>query len=339
MIGHVGFFNNIDTNKLKNTGSYRLNFIEMNNHLLNKGVSSYIFSDFKLLKDNTSVIILYKGLGSLAKYIKNLNPKILVGIINPDSINDDFNNCDFAIVNSIEEKVSLKKFYNNIFIFNLIEDSYYNEPLKFHEPTKNLSIGYHGHSSHIDRMNYGFLEAINALVNEKEIKYSLKICTENNQLSKKLIQSYKKLNFEIDFIEWSINNIKSMMHQIDIGYVPNMHFNKIKKRNVDTTNGFFESDYSVRFKNKSNPGRAFVFIQFGIPIITDLTPSMLPIYHDETTGLICSDYISLYKGIKTMSNNSVRNEMSRNAFLRFKNIYSRSNDMDLIIDFFNKSMK
>ena len=41
--------------------------------------------------------------------------------------------------------------------------------------------------------------------------------------------------------------------------------------------GLYDTDYFFRMKNKSNPGRMFVFIQHGIPVIADLTPSNLHI--------------------------------------------------------------
>ena len=100
----------------------------------------------------------------------------------------------------------------------------------------------------------------------------MKVITENNNFAQSVISDLGLNINSIDFNNWSVKNIVKFMNSIDIGVVPN---NKILENKFDDfNNGLYFSDYTLRFKNKSNPGRAFVYIQFGIPVIADLTPSM-----------------------------------------------------------------
>ena len=59
-------------------------------------------------------------------------------------------------------------FYKNIFVINLIEKSYFQKQ-KIHKESKYLTIGYHGSSSHLKRLEDGFVQAVNFLITRKAL--------------------------------------------------------------------------------------------------------------------------------------------------------------------------
>lgn len=298
-------------------------------------IKTELISDYKMVNGEPDGIILFKGLGEHANFLKTHFPNTKVGLLNPDLLEKKYEDIDFVLVNSIEEKISLLKYYKNIFVINLIEKSYINQNQKIHKDRKYLTIGYHGSSSHLKRLEDGFVQAVNYLNTEKSCNFKLKIITENNKYAKSVISD---LGFNInnfDFIDWSIKNIIKFMNAIDIGIVPN---NKIIENKFDDfNNGLYFSDYTLRFKNKSNPGRAFVFIQFGIPVIADLTPSMLPLFFDEKCGYIANNKESYIYAIQKLASAKDRSEKAKNALDRFNEIYSIYDDALNIISYISKN--
>lgn len=244
---------------------------------------------------------------------------------------------DFIICGSIEEKKSLELNYKNVFIINLIENIHKNFSLKQHISNKDLTIGYHGNSVHLKRLNHGFVEAFNEVI---ESGINLKfLCISNDiiECRKTLIEIGLKKDV-IECRKWNINKITEDIRDIDIGIVPNISF----ENNInffDNSCGLYDSDYIFRLKNKSNPGRAFVFIQHGVPVITDLTPSYMPIYFDELAGSIAICQKTWKEGIIRFIKHEERNKVAKFAYDRFISLYSFENDVDKLIEFIKETCK
>ena len=309
-----------------------MNFIKTLEKL---NISTELISDYKMVHGEPDAIILFKGLGENANYLKRQFPNSKIGLLNPDLLEKKHDDVDFVLVNSIEEKVSLLMFYKNIFVINLIEKSYLNQKQKIHKESKYLTIGYHGSSSHLKRLEDGFVQAVNFLITEKSFNFKLKVITENNNFAQSVISDLGLNINSIDFNNWSVKNIVKFMNSIDIGVVPN---NKILENKFDDfNNGLYFSDYTLRFKNKSNPGRAFVYIQFGIPVIADLTPSMLPLYFDEKCGYIANNKESYIYALRKLGSVTERAEKAKNAIARFNDLYSIEEDALNIINYISRN--
>ena len=75
-------------------------------------------------------------------------------------------------------------------------------------------------------------------------------------------------------------------------------------------------------KNKSNSGRMFAFIQHGIPVIADLTPSNLHILGNPENGYAVFSKDGWLNALKELSKAKKRNTISRNALIEFNRLYN-----------------
>ena len=107
----------------------------------------------------------------------------------------------------------------------------------------------------------------------------------------------------------------------DIGLVPNITDNSPLFKKTSETKGLYNNDYFFRLKNKSNSGRVFTFIQHGIPVIADLTPSHLHILGNPENGFAVFNKDGWLNALKELSNSKIRNIMSKNALTEFNRLY------------------
>ena len=87
---------------------------------------------------------------------------------------------------------------------------------------------------------------------------------------------------KIEIINFNLNTFSRDLLKCDIGLVPNISDNtpRLKTSNLKAC----AVQIIFRMKNKSNSGRMFVFIQHGIPVIADLTPSNIHILGNPDNG-------------------------------------------------------
>lgn len=320
---------NIDffcTNCNLNTGSYRI-WINDSIEYLSKisNINVKLCKNFNEIRED-SIIIFSKGdyRNALDKRFSNR----IKGAINVSA--SDLNlPLDFIIVGSLEEKLSLYNAYKNVFIINLIEKIYENNILKEHKESNEINISYHGSYTHLHKLNSGFFEALKRFKKEN-IKLKFSCLVDNLEKSKYILDNFLDAE-DYRVFKYSVNESLNFIKKADIGVVPNV--TKIKLNNINTSVdlGLYDTDYILRFKNKSNPGRCFPFIQLGIPVITDLTPSNMPMFFDEKCGLISNCKNSWYFNIKKLLKPEYRNIISNNAFKRFKNLYSFESDWNNLI--------
>ena len=108
----------------------------------------------------------------------------------------------------------------------------------------------------------------------------------------------------------------------DIGLSPNITHVTNYSRNQIIDTGVYDTDYIIRFKNKSNAGRSFVYHQLGIPVVTDLTPSNLHILGDPDNGFIAGNTQSWLNAFQQLSSCKTRRVISRNAKIEFDRLYN-----------------
>jgi hypothetical protein len=312
------------TNKQNyNTGSYRIWIHDLDNYFQKLNIPSCISNDV----GDGEIIIVGKGELELAHNIKIAHPEKKVGLINPAIGKYDY--CDFLIVGSIEEQASLSM-NKNVFLYPLIEELYQNIEIKTHTDVDVLRFCFHGHYPHLAKFDPYVKLALEEF--SKEVNIELLTIHGNSEFN----WEFGRPNIQIKFKKWSADTIVHDILSTDIGLCPNITYVDYKRNQIIET-GVYNTDYIIRFKNKSNAGRAFVFHQLGLPVITDLTPSNLHILGNPQHGLIAADKNGWLKAFRELSCCKKRKEMGLKAKEEFdrlynpliwsKNLYSQLNEL------------
>ncbi len=224
-------------------------------------------------------------------------------------------NSDFIIVGSIEEKDSLSQ-NKNVFIFPLIENKYRKIIKKTHIEKDSIVIGVNGNYSHLSKFNPHLKRAIEEF--SRECNVSLKVVTNSNAPQWKI----GKPNIaNIDVIPWCLDTVSQEVLDCDIGLIPNITDNTPFFKRTSKKLGLYNSDYFIRMKNKSNSGRMFVFIQHGIPVIADLTPSNLHILGNPKTGYAVFSKNGWLNALRELKSAHNRKMVSDSALKIFNTLY------------------
>lgn len=305
LIGHFG--NYVGS---MNQGSYRIWINDLQYYFKEVGINSEINSKNP---DKCSVHIYSKNLF----WEGPIDSSKINGCINPNADQGEkIKEYDFAIVGSIEERESIIKYIKHVFIFPLIEKMYLHVEPKNHVKKDQIIIGYHGNPHHLNHFHLGLKGALEKL--SKEFNILLKFTTGTDSE-----WTIGKPNIPCEFKKWELDTILSTIQTFDIGIVPNIS-QAIQNNKMDTNMamGLHNTDYQVRFKNKSNNGRILVLAQCGIPIVADITPSNLHLLGNPDNGFACSSeegwFDSLYKLCK---DHELRNFVSKNAYDEVKRLY------------------
>lgn len=293
-------------------GSYRIWVNDLNFYFNQLNIDSVISDKLSKIEE-ADIIICSKPEAQSAIKIKQIFPEKKVGIINLSCASKNLP-IDFVIVGSIEEKSSLSH-YDNVFLFPLIENMYQSrDDYKKHTSREKLNIGFHGSYTHLSKFEPYLKEALEDF--DKICNFQLTIITSNFKwpLGKPKIS-------DLVIKSWDFNSIKNDILDIDVGIVPNVTHLK-SDTNISTDLGLYDTDYFLRFKNKSNAGRCFVFHQLGIPVIADLTPSNLHILGNPDNGLVASSKEGWLKSLLKMRDFKYRQFLADNAKKEFDRLYN-----------------
>tara|TARA_R110002110_G_scaffold119529_20_gene294153 strand:- start:2413 stop:3417 length:1005 start_codon:yes stop_codon:yes gene_type:complete len=320
----------IASNQGLSLGSYRIWVRDLSNTLTELGHDSLIHPDISHARED-SVIILAKSDYQRVDY-KALQGRI-VGAINISRDHGDFP-LDFVIVGSPEEKISLLEKYENVFIVNLYERMYEKSIGKEHQQKDAINIGYHGSYIHLSKLAQGFVQAFKKLSQDFDLHFTT--ITNNSKISDEMLSLLGLAQDSFTSKGWDFESVVEDIKEFDIGIVPNIIDQtlispEIRKQNF-INNGINTTDFVYRFKNKSNPGRPFVFYQLGIPVIADLTPSNMPMLFDEECGYIAHCPNSWYYTLKRLTNFEERNRVSKAALDRFRSLYDPHKDAEKLIE-------
>jgi len=293
-----------------NSGSYRIWIHDLNEYFKELGIDSKISNNI----NDSQVVIVGKGELRLAQQIKKEHPEKKVGLINPEG-GKSYDYCDFLIVGSIEEQVSLSK-NKNVFLYPLIERLYQNIPLKNHKENDVIKFCFHGHYPHLAKFEPATKEALEEFSKERNIE--LLIIHGHPDFE----WIYGKPNIKTSYKQWNPKTIAKEILTTDIGLLPNATRVNDYKLKDSMDFGLYETDYLIRFKNKSNAGRAFVFHQLGIPVVADLTPSHFHILSNPDHGYIAYDKNGWLKAFRKLSSAEQRNRIARDAKAEFDRLYN-----------------
>ena len=130
---------------------------------------------------------------------------------------------------------------------------------------------------------------------------------------------------------------KRQLLSSDIGLVPNVSdiryvFNGIEN-NTSVDYGLYNTDYFLRFKNKTNSGRAYVFYQHGLPVVHDLSPSNFEFMSKSGQFICAHDRKSWFRELKRLLCNEYRQQVSNDNSIAFKRYYDPSIFAKNLIEF------
>lgn len=296
--------------KDNNIGSTRIWVNNLSNWLKDLGENVVILKNYKDLtfyKKNIDIIIFGKN-EEPDKILNFSKQKEKIGLINPSLkfIKKKFRDkVDFIIVGSLEERDFWLDYYNAVFIFPLIEKNFTKK--KIHQNKDEIIFGYHGNLRHLQEMNPEIIKALEEFSKEKKVV--LKVIYD-----KKLGKWNKnRPKIKIEEKNWNFTTLENDLLTCDVGIVPG----------VINQNSIFKNkfDYLIKFKNKSNSGRCFVFHQLNIPVIADFNPSNFHILGNLDCGFVANSYGGWLNAMNYLSHSENRKKMANNAYNEFLKYY------------------
>lgn len=276
---------------------------------------------------------------------KSKNPKIICGIINPSdekNFKSFFLNfqekkkikvCDFFIVGSVEEKAYYNKYCKNVFIYPLIEKLY--TRIKKHDTKKKIILSYHGNLDHLKQFQYGLKEALENLYKEFDLElrvyYNLKLGKWRTG----------RPRIPVVIKSWDINHIEKDLLESDIGLAPSVNTSNSLKNKfliyftklIFFSQKNYNNDYILRFKNNTNGGRAFVYFQLGIPVVSGFNLQCFNVIGNNEAGFFAHSEESWYLSIKNLIEDvNLRKKMSILAKKKFDEEYDEDKWSKIIYD-------
>lgn len=295
-----------------NRGSYRIWVRDAAEALADVGLDVDVTSTAKFggLQPGTDVLIFDKGCRPPIEFAGHRPPKI--GVINPSAA---IAGADFAIVGSVEEQLSLIGLFPQIFVWPLVERQFENAPRRVHVDSETLTVCFHGGSGHLGSMaSSGLCAALE--------RFKDRLAMDGRKLLLRVISQSERPAWRIgrprvptEFIRYDYASVGAAIQEADIGLAPNATFrapgglsSAFLKRwlKLDANS----TDYVMRFKTKSNYGRALVFQQLGIPVIADITPSHMDLIRHGENGYLAANEASWLDGLTLLADAAHRNEIT-----------------------------
>ena len=132
--------------------------------------------------------------------------------------------------------------------------------------------------------------------------------------------NHKNLSVKTKHIQWNKKNILKFIRSMDIGIVPSFKPNNF----FDRWNHLFRHQFTLKFKNKTNPGRLLLFNQLGIPAIAEITPSHMQLISLNQNGYFAYSKKSWLKYLKLLCNDhNLRNIISIQANKSFNEKFNK----------------
>ena len=198
---------------------------------------------------------------------------------------------------------------------------------------KKINILIHGNHTHLKALfNYGFEDAIKnyyKYLDDKNLDYNLIFFLDKLPNFYKMKLEKQKLHY--DFIKYDYNKVGTIFSSADIAIVTSSTID-IKNESISISNFFkkekiFFEDINLKFKNKSNFGRALLAMQNGLSVITDITPSNLSLYNYQKQNILFFiNQHQLLDNLIKLTNYNFRKKISNNAYNSVKYFNFNSNE-------------
>lgn len=322
----INFIENSINDKV---GSYRIWVRDLSETLKGLGHEIKILQNISDIDSN--IVIFGKSSKSLLQAYDKPND-VKVGAINfPCDFYDK--RIDFMIVGSHEERVSMSS-YKNVFVHPLIERKFLHVQKKCHSQSDKIVLCFHGHYPHLFKFAPHLKLAIEDL--SKIINVELNVITGPTDF-KWESKTGKPDNIKINHYEYNDSSFSKILLSSDIGLVPNVSdlkyiFNGIEN-NTSVDWGLYNTDFFLRFKNKTNSGRAYVFYQHGIPVVHDLSPSNFEFMSRSGQFICAHDKNSWLRELKKLLCHKYRQKVSNDNSVAFEKYYNPNIFAKNLIDF------
>ncbi len=294
-----------------------LNLQKLN--LLNN-IDDVDFTSFQDDYENYDVVLLM-GYDFNVESVRKRNPKALVGVIDPRPPQDiQPEGVDFILANGIEMRDYYSS-YKNVFDYYIYPNI--SQITKEHKNNDEIVICYHGNEIHLKEAVPRITDAIEKLGGkfniELKIIYNIEKFGEIN---------WKPSKINLNCIQWSKSVYDDHLSKSDIGIIPGLIPSRdnlkiiLKKSLFKREFNEHKTDYLLRFKASSNPGRIFPFMQCGIPVLSDMFPSASQVISDGFDSFIVYSTEAWYNKLKILIEDvKLRREMGRNFQEKFKKYY------------------
>lgn len=295
-----------------NRGSYRIWVRDARDALASFGhCVSIVRSDaLASLPESVGAVVFDKGEADVFRLPARHSFK--VGVINPSH---SLNGADFAIVGSVEEQISLTGLFPQIFVWPLVERQFENANRKVHVDSETLTVCFHGGSGHLGSMASSGLCAALERFNDRLAMAGRKLLLKVISQSDRPTWRIGRPRIRTEFIRYDYTTVGAAIQEADIGLAPNATFQVPGALNSAFLKRWLKldansTDYVMRFKTKSNYGRALVFQQLGIPVIADITPSHMDLIRHGENGYLAANEASWFDGLNLLANATRRNEIT-----------------------------
>lgn len=310
----------------RNVGSSRIWVHDLSDYLSQAGHRVGVSPELKA--GHYDAVILGKGMFSpeTARYAKERSGGAAVGWINAsvdpsaemEAVRKRLQDVDFLIAGSIEERDSLLPYKERVFIFPLIERIY--SKRKVHVDHEPIVIGYHGNAVHLTELYPHATRAIEILAREVPLRM---IAVHGPAPGWEWREG--KPDIDVEEVEWDIDTIEDQLLRCDIGIVPGITPITPAERDgalrLLNLRGY-RTDYLLRFKNKSNAGRSFVFHQLHIPVVAAFMPSHFHILANPDCGFLAHTTAGWLDGLRTLASSAqARTRIGRAAADEFNRLY------------------
>ena len=272
------------------------------------------------IPDSSTVLIMGYALESLPT-LKQQRADLRIGVVDPrPTFMHQPVECDFILANGIEMMDWYRRFTSNIFFYPIypqLDRSFVSKKSSSSSP---IILGYHGNKIHLLEMFPRITLALESLSRhfhvELWVMYNIK---QLGEWKKNLPQGVK-----VRHLQWAEDGYSRYMSQVDIGIVPALLPNlDLSQQPSDRVLNQHPTDYSLTFKGTSNLGRAFVFFQYGIPVVADMIPSALQVIRNEEEGFVCYSSAAWFDALyRLCASANLRNSVGERMQARFAAEYA-----------------
>jgi len=251
-------------------------------------------------------VAVFMGIEPEIEKARQQNPNIKIVIGDPKQSSQTYIDTaragDLLLVSSIEQREAFQRLNSNILIFPMFPIM--PEQLKKHSTKDEIVIGYHGNKVHLEAMGHHVAPALEAIAKDVKIKLVLVYNLDKLGECKKGLPNPDIVKTQ--HIQWHENIYDEVMPNIDVGIVPNLlpvrDFQKtlISSEEPGLNVNYEPFDFMTRYKASSNPGRVAVFGKYGIPVVTDFTPSACQMITDGADSYLAGTPHGWYWALKQL---------------------------------------
>lgn len=211
---------------------------------------------------------------------------------------------DFVVVNSIEAANYFSMPGQSIFIyptFPIMPPAEVNSSNDC--STGVLRIGYHGNKIHLAAMYPRITDALNRLRGGIDIElWAMYNIRELGRWNEDGLSQIK-----VNHIQYDPENYAKYISKVDIGIVPQLipvRESKFIRWLMGSRRSIFNErhdNFFLRFKETTNNGRAFVFAQYEIPVVADMTPSSCALFGENEYGYVAHSTSQWYNTLEALA--------------------------------------